>query len=40
MAWQVYKALRAGVQEVALKLLLCRNEDQLLAFEKVRTLRL
>lgn len=33
--WKVYKALRAGVHEVALKLLLCRDEEQLLAFEKV-----
>lgn len=32
---QVYKACRGGVQDVALKLLLCRGEDQLLAFEKV-----
>lgn len=31
---QVYKALRGGVQEVAVKLLLSRGEDQLLAFEK------
>ena len=33
---QVYKAVRGGVQVVALKLLLSRGEDQLLAFEKVR----
>jgi hypothetical protein len=33
---QVYKAVRRGVQDVALKVLLCNDEEQLLAFEKVR----
>lgn len=33
---QVYKALRGGVQEVAVKVLLCTDEDQLTAFRKVR----
>ena len=32
---QVYKALRRGVQDVAVKVLLCNDEEQLLAFEKV-----
>lgn len=32
---QVYKALRGGVQEVAVKVLLCTDEDQLNAFQKV-----
>ena len=32
---QVYKALRGGVQDVAVKVLLCKEEEQLLAFEKV-----
>jgi hypothetical protein len=30
----VYKALRNGVQEVAVKVLLCTDEDQLNAFQK------
>ena len=34
---QVYKAVRRGVQDVALKVLLCNDEEQLLAFEKVRS---
>jgi hypothetical protein len=34
---QVYKALRGGVQDVAVKVLLCKEEEHLLAFEKVRT---
>jgi len=34
---QVYKALRRGVQDVAVKILLCNDEDQLLAFERVPT---
>lgn len=33
---QVYKALRGGVQDVAVKVLLCSDEEQLLQFEKVR----
>ena len=33
---QVYKGLRGGVQDVAVKVLLCKDEEQLLAFEKVR----
>ena len=32
---QVYKALRGGVQDVAVKVLLCTDDDQLLQFEKV-----
>lgn len=31
----MYKALRGGVQEVAVKVLLCTDEDQLAAFNKV-----
>lgn len=31
----MYKALRNGVQEVAVKVLLCTDEDQLNAFQKV-----
>ena len=31
----MYKALRGGVQDVAVKVLLCKDEEQLLAFEKV-----
>ena len=33
---QVYKALRGGVQDVAVKVLLATDEEQLLQFEKVR----
>jgi hypothetical protein len=32
---QVYKALRGGVQDVAVKVLLATDEEQLLQFEKV-----
>ena len=32
----MYKALRGGVQDVAVKVLLCTDEEQLLQFEKVR----
>ena len=35
---QVYKGLRGGVQDVAVKVLLCKDEEQLLAFEKVPNL--
>ena len=31
---QVYKGIRGGVQDVAIKVLLCKDEEQLLAFEK------
>ena len=32
---QVYRGIRGGVQDVAVKVLLCKDEDQLIAFEKV-----
>ena len=38
-AAQVYKALRGGVQDVAVKVLLCNDNEQLAQFEKVRVRR-
>ena len=35
MLSQVYKAIRGGVQEVAVKVLLSKDEEQMLSFEKV-----